>query len=270
MPAAAEPTQSLLTVQRQALAMLVGRDLRRFFRQRSRIVGALLQPLIFWAVIGSGLSGSFRMPGERSVGYLQYFYPGTLVLVVLFTAIFTTMSVIEDRQRGFLQAVLAAPVSRVTLVLGKTLGSVAIALIQGTLFLLLCPLAGYSLAAVNVPLVLTALVLIGVALAAVGFALAWVLESTQGYHVLMNVLLIPAWILSGAMFPIAGAAPWLRAIMRLNPLSHGVELVRSGLVAGWQLSSPELARPIAVDLLVVALAALAAVVFAAAVSRRKE
>jgi ABC-2 type transport system permease protein len=227
--ASADTSPGLFFIQLTSVLMLLRRDLTRFFRQRSRIVGALLQPLIFWLVIGSGLSGSFRMPSGQPIGYMQYFYPGTLVLVVLFTSIFTTMSVIEDRQRGFLQAVLSAPVSRVSLVLGKSLGSVCIALLQGFLFLLLSPLAGFAPTAVSWPIVILALALIGLALSSVGFAIAWWLNSTQGYHVLMTVLLIPLWILSGAMFPPEGARSWLRLVMTYNPLAYGVALVRGGL-----------------------------------------
>ena len=123
------------------VAALAGRDLRRFFRQPSRIVGSAAQPLILWAVLGAGFAGSFRPGGGAGVGYLQYFYPGVVVLTLLFTAIFSTISVIEDRHHGFLQAVLAAPVSRVGLVLGKSLGGVAIASVQAGILQLLRDLA---------------------------------------------------------------------------------------------------------------------------------
>lgn len=255
----------LSRVQLTAILMLLRRDLVRFFRQRSRIIGALLQPLIFWLVIGSGLSGSFRMPSGEPIGYMQYFYPGTLVLVVLFTSIFTTMSVIEDRQRGFLQAVLTAPVARLSLVLGKSLGSVAIALLQGTLFLFLSPLAGFRPAEVNFGLLGLTLALIGLSLSAVGFAIAWWLNSTQGYHVLMTVLLIPLWILSGAMFPQEGARSWLRGLMHYNPLSYGVALVRSGL-QGESLWGP---THVGLELLIVGGFAIFAVALASAVCARR-
>jgi len=258
--------RGLLEIQLAAAWMLLRRDLVRFFRQRSRIVGALLQPLIFWLVIGSGLSGSFRMPSGQPIGYMQYFYPGTLVLVVLFTSIFTTMSVIEDRQRGFLQAVLTAPVARLSLVLGKSAGSVAIALLQGALFLLLSPLAGFAPTAVNWPLLALALALIGLSLSSVGFAIAWWLNSTQGYHVLMTVLLIPLWILSGAMFPPEGARSWLRTLMNWNPLAYGVGLVRSALHGGAGAALP---LTTGLELLVVAGFAAAAVALASAVCSRR-
>jgi ABC-2 type transport system permease protein len=217
--------------------VLVARDLKRFFRQRSRVVGALVQPLIFWLVIGSGLQSSFRMAGAEQVGYVQYFYPGIVMLVVLFTSIFTTMSVIEDRHKGFLQAVLVAPASRTALVLGKTLGGVAIALAQAALFLALLPLAGYDATKVAWPELAAVLFCTSVGLSSLGFGIAWWLDSTQGYHVVMSVLLIPLWILSGAMFPMQGGPAAIAWIMRLNPMAYCVSGIRRALDGGQSLTT---------------------------------
>jgi daunorubicin resistance ABC transporter membrane protein len=228
--AAAPPSLFRLNV--ATVGVLVSRDLRRFFRQMSRVVGALVQPLIFWLVIGSGLSSSFRMPGAEGVGYVQYFYPGIVMLVVLFTSIFTTMSVIEDRHKGFLQAVLVSPASRTALVLGKTLGGVAIALAQAAIFLALAPLAGFDARAIEWPLLALLLLGIGVGLSSLGFAIAWWLDSTQGYHVVMSVLLIPLWIVSGAMFPMTGGPRWIGWLGRANPMAYAVAGVRRALYGG--------------------------------------
>lgn len=226
------------TVPRSALAedlstvrVLVRRDLVRFFREKSRVVVALVQPLIFWLVIGSGMSGTFLLRSASGVGYLEYFYPGVVVMVVLFTAIFTTMSVIEDRHSGFLQAVLVAPGSRTAVVLGKCLGASAVALVQSALFILLAPLAGFDAGAIAWPALGCALALACFTLCAVGFAVAWWLDSTAGYHVVMSVLLLPMWILSGAMFP-APAGGWIAIVERLNPMSYAVSAVRRALYAG--------------------------------------
>ncbi|MDB4969814.1 MAG: putative daunorubicin resistance transporter permease [Myxococcales bacterium] len=223
---------SLLRLNVATVGVLVSRDLRRFFRQLSRVVGALVQPLIFWLVIGSGLSGSFRMQGADGVGYVQYFYPGIVMLVVLFTSIFTTMSVIEDRHKGFLQAVLVAPASRAALVLGKTLGGVAIALVQAAIFLALAPLAGFDVRVIEWPLLFALLLLIGIGLSSMGFAIAWWLDSTQGYHIVMSVLLIPLWIVSGAMFPMTGGPRWIAVVGRANPMAYAVAGVRRALYGG--------------------------------------
>src|SRR5207237_2011330 len=137
------------------------------------IGGSVARPLILWAVLGAGLGASFQAAGSGGVSYLSYFYPGTVVLTVLFTAIFSTISVIEDRHKGFLQAVLVAPASRTALVLGKTLGGVTIALVQATLFLALMPLAGFDLRTVDWPLVGGVLLLTSIGLSSLGFAIAW-------------------------------------------------------------------------------------------------
>ena len=204
------------------------RDLLRFFRQPSRIVGALGQPLIFWLVIGSGLASTFRMPGTR-VGYLEFFYPGVVLMVVLFAAIFSTVSVIEDRRQGFLQAVMAGPGSRAALVAGKVLGSASVALTQAALFLILAPLAGFPWGAIHWPVLFAALFLSAIALAAIGFAVAWSVTSVQGYHAIQMTFLTPLWVISGAMFPPDPARPWVEVAMRLNPVAYGVSAARRAL-----------------------------------------
>jgi ABC-2 type transport system permease protein len=214
------------------IRVLWWRDMVRFFRQRTRVVGALAQPLIFWVIIGGGLSGSFAVSGAAGLSYQEYFFPGIIMMVVLFTSIFSTMSVIEDRHAGFLQAVLVAPSSRTAVVLGKTLGGVAVALVQAALFLAMLGLAHYHVAQVSWLLVAAQLLLMSIALTSLGFALAWWIDSQQGYHAIMFVLLIPAWVLSGAMFPVERADRVLVAIMRANPVTYGVEGLRRALYGG--------------------------------------
>jgi daunorubicin resistance ABC transporter membrane protein len=213
-----------------AAATLWRRELTRFFRQPSRIAGAVGTPLIFWLLLGSGLSGSFRLPGgPASLSYFQYFFPGTIVLVLLFAAIFSNISVIEDRHQGFLQGVLVAPVSRSTLVAGKVLGGATLAWIQGVVFLALAPLSGVHLTAVSALAAAGILAVLALSLTALGFAFAWKLDSVQGFHAIMNVVLMPMWLLSGAFFPVSGAPFWLGALMRLNPLTYGVAALRGVL-----------------------------------------
>jgi ABC-2 type transport system permease protein len=224
---AAQPSAFALSL--ATVRVLWGRDVVRFFRQRSRVVGALAQPIIFWLVIGSGFAASFRIPGAEGLSYQQFFYPGVVTMVLLFSAIFATISVIEDRREGFLQCVLAGPGARWAVVLGKSLGSATVALLQAGLFLLLAPFAGVQLATVDVGLLLAVMVLTALALTAVGFTLAWWLNSSTGYHAVMSVLLIPMWVLSGAMFPLKGAGPVIGAVMSVNPMRFAVEGVRQAL-----------------------------------------
>jgi ABC-2 type transport system permease protein len=204
------------------------REIVRFYRQRSRIVGALGSPLVFWFLIGSGLNRSFQggpaLPLQG--GYLEYFYPGTLALIVLFTAIFSTISIVEDRQEGFLQGVLVAPVPRSVIVFGKILGSTTLAVAQGVIFLLLAPLAHVQIHLADVPALVGVLALVAFGLSGLGFLIAWALDSTQGFHAIMNIFLIPMWILSGALFPASGAAGWVRVLMLANPLTYGVSALR--------------------------------------------
>ncbi len=215
-----------------AAGTLLEREVVRFLRQRDRVVGALGTPLVFWFLIGSGLGRSFRSSdgfGGAGLGYLQYFFPGTLVLILLFTAVFSTISIIEDRREGFLQGVLVSPVPRSVIVLGKLSGGAALAFGQALLFLAAAPFLGASAEWGNLALAALVLLLLSFALTGLGFVMAWRMDSTQGFHAVMNLFLMPLWFLSGALFPASGAPDWLRAVMALNPLTYGVAALHRAL-----------------------------------------
>jgi len=253
------------------VSVLWRRDLKRFFRQRSRIVGALLQPLIFWFVLGSGLAGTFQMAGVPGLGYLEYFYPGIVAQIILFTSIFTTMSVIEDRGEGFLQAVLVAPAARGSLVLGKALGGTSIALLQAAAFLALAPWTGFPAGAIQWAPLFLFLLATGLCLTGLGFFMAWKLNSIQGYHAVMSVLLLPAWMLSGAMFPLPSGGGWLAAAMRANPLTYCVDGIRRSLYGrGADVPGAIAGLSTGAELAIVAVFALAALAAAARACGRRE
>jgi ABC-2 type transport system permease protein len=215
------------------------REIVRFYRQPTRVVGVLASPLVFWLVIGSGFGTSFRSgggPGQQH--YLDYFYPGALIMIVLFTSIFTMMSVIEDRKEGFLLSVLVAPVPRSAIVLGKVLGGTTLSAVQGMIFLVFAPFAGVHLEVVQVLLAAVVVFLVSFALTALGFAIAWPMDSSQAFHGIVNLFLIPLWLLSGSLFPLEGASGWIRVIMRLNPLTYGVEALRGLLYPGAETTFP--------------------------------
>jgi len=236
---------------------LCHRELTRFYRQKSRIIGVIGSPLVFWFLIGSGLGSSFRHPSAPpEMNYLEYFYPGTIVLIMLFTAIFSTISIIEDRREGFLQSVLIAPVPRAGIALGKILGGTVLSLIQGVILLLLAPLVGVSLTMTSVLVVVLAMFVISFGLAGLGFLIAWRMDSTQGFHAVMNLFLIPLWLLSGALFPSSGAAGWLSTIMRFNPLTYGVAALRHALYLNGSIATQDIAS-LPVSLAVIALFACA-------------
>ena len=206
------------------------RELSRFGRRASRVLSAVATPILFWLLIGSGLSNSFRLPGgPGDLDYLEYFFPGAVVMLVLFSAIFSTISVIEDRREGFLQGVLVAPIGRWAVVAGKVLGGASLAWFQGAIFLALAPLAGIPLTTESALHAGGVLALVALVLTGVGFAFAWKIDSTQGFHAVMNLLLLPMWMLSGAVFPLSGAPVWLEWIMRLNPLTYGLAALRGAL-----------------------------------------
>jgi ABC-2 type transport system permease protein len=215
---------------------LCRRELVRFLRQRHRIVGALATPIVFWLLIGAGMGHSFQSPGNgvgaagsTSGGYMAYFFPGTVVMILLFTAIFSTISIIEDRREGFLQSVLVAPISPMVIVLGKVLGGTILALGQGLVFLALSPLIGFHYTPLSLLMAVVMMFVMSFALTALGFCIAWRMSSTQGFHAIMNLFLMPMWFLSGALFPAAGAWVGLRWAIRLNPLSYGLAGLRRAM-----------------------------------------
>jgi ABC-2 type transport system permease protein len=234
----------------------------RFVRQRSRIIGAFASPLIFWLLLGFGVGRSFSPASQtRSMNYQEYFFPGTVLMILLFTSIFSTISIIEDRKEGFLQAVLVAPVPRSALVFGKLLGGTSLAMMQGVLFMLLAPLVGISITRIPATLLMLALVAFG--LTALGYVIAWKMDSTQGFHAIMNLFLIPMWLLSGAVFPASGAPGWLRAVIDLNPLTYGMSAVR------WSIYGKDVASTMDIPGFTLSIgitAAFAAVIFAAAIN----
>lgn len=226
-------------VQIKAVVALTKRELIRFLRQRTRVIGAVGQPIIFWILFGAGLRSSFKAPSwadglSHTVSYQEYFLPGVAALIVLFTAIFSTISIIEDRREGFLQGILVAPVSRLTIVLSKLTAGTLLSILQAGLFLLIGPLI--SAIGLGSPIEVTwsvtrmlmatgFLVLIAAELTALGFIIAWPMNSTQGFHAVMSIFLMPMWLVSGAFFP-GGDSGWLYWLIRANPLTYGVAGLR--------------------------------------------
>src|SRR5690348_15457635 len=170
------------------------RELIRFWRTKSRVIGVVASPLVFWLIIGYGS------------GDLGRFFAGALVLTVMFSAIFSTISIIEDRREGFLLSMMVSPAPRTSLVLGKILGAATLAWIQGLIFLCFAPLAGVSVTLADLGPIIAAVFLISFTLTGMGFVIAWRMETTAGFHAIMNLLLVPMWMVSGALFQIGRAS----------------------------------------------------------------
>jgi len=196
---------------------LCTRELVRFLRQGNRVFGALGQPIIFWLLFSEGLRSA-------DLDY-RHFFPGTLAMILLFTAIFATISVIEDRREGFLQSVLVAPIPRWSMVLGKVLGGTLLAMLQGVVFVVLGRITlGFLPGVVGWLSLLVLMFVVAFALTSLGFLIAWRMDSTQGFHAIMSALLLPMWLLSGSFFP--GEGGWLSLVQAINPLTYGVAGLR--------------------------------------------
>jgi ABC-2 type transport system permease protein len=198
-------------------ATLWQRELVRFWRQKSRLLGVIASPLVIWLLIGYGSDS------------LSRFFAGALVLTVMFSAIFSTISIIEDRREGFLLSMLVSPAPRTSLVFGKILGAATLAWIQGVIFLAFAPLAGVSIQPMELLAVAGAIFLIAFTLTGLGFVIAWKMESTAGFHAIMNLLLLPMWMVSGALFPITGAHGLVKGLMWINPLTYAISLLNHTL-----------------------------------------
>ncbi len=245
---------------------LTNRELVRFLRQKNRVIGALATPIVFWLLIGSGMGNSFRPVDGGETHYLNYFFPGSLLMILLFTAIFSTISIIEDRREGFLQGVLVAPVGRSAIVAGKVLGGAILATSQAYLFLILGWVTGIvSLDLGSLIAMAASMFIISIALTALGVCIAWRMSSTQGFHAIMNLFLMPMWMLSGALFPLTESTPTLmKIIIRCNPLSYALDLMRHILSA----TEPKISAFV-IQLLITVIFALATLFFAGVIARRR-
>ncbi|MEZ4701329.1 MAG: ABC transporter permease [Rhodothermales bacterium] len=223
-----------------SLSALWRREIVKFVRDRSRVFGALAQPILFWVLLGMGFQRSFSLPGGGAdgVGYFEFLFPGIIALMILFTAIFSTISIVEERKAGFLQAALVAPVSRTVFVLGSTLGGTTLALIQAALLLCLLPFLAIFPSIPGLLLILALCILAGIAFTALGIAIAWRMETTRGFHAVMNLFLLPMWLISGAFFPYEGASTVLQWCIRLNPVSYMISGMRSGMY--WPRTAPSM------------------------------
>ena len=203
------------------------RDLKRYFRDKPRIIGSLAQPILFLFVLGSGIASSFQFFGSnRGEDYIIFIFPGIIGMTVLFTSFFSAMSIIWDREFGFLKEVLIAPISRTSIVAGKILGGSTIALIQGTIILIFSPLLKIPLTIVSLLKLLLIMFLIAMAISTMGIALASKIKTMQGFQVITNFLLLPMFFLSGAIFPLNNTLEWMNIISKINPLSYGIDAMR--------------------------------------------
>ncbi len=218
------------------------RDLLRYWRDRWRLVASLAQPLLFLIVFGTGLSSSMAggiggaaaaaRPGMPHLGYLSFMYPGIIGMVVLFSAIFSGISIVWDREFGFLKEVMVAPINRSAIAIGKVLGGTTQAMIQGLLMLVLAPLVGVKLTVLSVLELIPLVLCLAFAMSALGVAVAASMRSMQGFQAIMNFLLMPMFFLAGALFPLQGLPAWMTVLTRLDPAAYGIDPIRKVVLLG--------------------------------------
>jgi ABC-2 type transport system permease protein len=221
-----------------AIYILWLRELKRYTRSRAQIVASLGQPMLYLLVLGFGLGPVFQRAGNGS--YLQFVGPGVIGMSVLFSSIFSGLGLLWDRQFGFLKETLVAPVSRLQIMIGRTLGGATVAVIQGLLVTTICLIAGLRpVSFLTVPLAIGFMIAIALVFAALGVAIGSTLQDMQGFQLIMNFLVLPIYFLSGALFPLVGLPRVLAIITRLDPLSYGVDGMRS-ILNGHSAFSPVL------------------------------
>lgn len=202
------------------------RDLIRFTRDRARMLGSLGQPILFLLLFGAGFSPAMGELAEGDLNYTQFLFPGILAMTVLFTAVYSSVSIVWDREFGFLKEVMVAPVSRTAVALGKIAGGSSIALLQGFIILLLAPVIGLRLTALQTVSLVGLLLLLALMMTSLGLLLAARQRSMEGFHMIMNFVLLPMFFLSGAFFPLGGVPVWMHFLAILDPVTYGVDPLR--------------------------------------------
>jgi len=239
----------------RAIYILWLRELKRYSRSRAQIIASLGQPLLYLLALGFGLGPVFEQAGRGS--YLQFVAPGVIGMSVLFSSIFSGIGLLWDRQFGFLKETLVAPVPRLHIMIGKTLGGATVSVIQGTMVLVICLLAGFRPSTMaTIPLAFTFMVLICIVFAALGTAIGSTLQNMQGFQLIMNFLVMPIYFLSGALFPLTNLPKVLAVITRLDPLTYGIDGLRGAFIGVSTFS-------VATDLAVLLSLAIAFTVFGA-------
>ena len=217
------------------IGMIWLRDLIRFFRQRSQLLGSLSRPVLWLLILGTGLGAALR-PGLRGGGavagesYVQFIFPGIIGMTLIFASIQSAISIIWDREFGFLKEVLVAPVSRTSVAVGKALSGATLAVIQGAITLIFAPIVGVKFTVLSALVLLPMMFLIGFALTGIGILIAARMTSFEGFGTISNFLVMPMYFLSGAIFPPVHLPNWLYALVRINPMSYGVDALRAALL----------------------------------------
>ncbi len=213
------------------------RDVKRFLRDRIRLIAAFIQPLIYLFILGTGLQSAFTAFGSGETKYVTYMFPGILCMTVLFTSMFSAISIIWDREFGFLKEMLVAPVPRSSIAIGKVFGGATTAIMQGFILLLFMPLVGIPYDLEKILIMLAVMFLLSISLTSFGVAFAARMHSMEAFPIIMNFVLLPMFFLSGAMFPLQNLPGWMKFLTKINPMSYAVDAVRGVALKGITITS---------------------------------
>ncbi|MEK7773832.1 MAG: ABC transporter permease [Deltaproteobacteria bacterium] len=250
----------------KAIYVIMFREFKRFFRQRGRFVATIARPLIWLFIVGSGFTRLIDV--KTGANYMQFILPGIIGMTILFSSIFSTISVVWDREFGFLREMLVAPVSRVTIVFGKLLSGTALSVLQGSALLLVAPFLGLSFGPVEFVLMVALMTLVALSITAMGLFIASFLTSLEGFNVIMNFIVLPMFFLSGALYPVGSLPPFLKALTYINPLCFGIDSFKHVLLPGAGRLVPEF--PILVDIAYVAVFSVIFTFLSAVVFEKKK
>jgi len=237
----------------RAIYVIVLRDFKRFFRQRGRLVTTVARPLLWLFIVGMGLAKVIDVKAHGS--YLQFMLPGVIGMTVLFSSIFSTISVVWDREFGFLREMLVSPVSRLTIVAGNLLAGTSLSLFQGAALLFVAPFIGLSMSITDMAVMVFLIALVSFSLTAFGLFIAARLTSLEGFNVIMNFIVLPMFFLSGALYPVENLPPVLRHLTLVNPLSYGVDSFKH-IMLSRQTGALRAEFPLSLDIIIIGIFAL--------------
>ena len=250
----------------RAVYIIVLREFKRFFRQKGRLVTTMARPLLWLLIVGTGFTSIIRV--DAGANYMQFILPGIVGMTILFSSIFSTMSVVWDREFGFMREMLVAPVSRLSIVFGKLLSGTALSTFQGAVLLLVAPLLGLDVSVGDFALMVLLMFLVSISITALGLFVASLLTSLEGFNIIMNFIVLPMFFLSGALYPVNALPRYIRYLSYINPLSYGVDIFKHILLPSQGRLSAEL--PLSVDIIFVAAFALIFTLLTALVFERRK
>jgi ABC-2 type transport system permease protein len=254
-------------IQFRPIYVICLREFKKFFREKSRLLGTLARPVLWLFVVGNGMSALIRP--QVGFSYLQFIFPGMIGMTILFASIFSSISIVWDREFGFMKEMLVAPISRLSIVIGKAISGTAISVAQAVIILILIPFLGIRLTSMQFAAVVAVSILVSFCITSIGILIAARLTSFDGFNIIMNFLVMPMFFLSGAMYPVSSMPPTLRQLTHINPLTYGIDAFKHVLLRN---PTPPLGPEFSLytDITIVTAISVIMLTFAALSFRRKD